>query len=126
MSKFSDDLTKFSVKTGRLTNDVFVGCTEEVHRSIVEGSEITGAPGQAVDTGALRASFTPQFLDANTWQTTTHLAYAPSLEDGVSYAHGGTPMTLRSPTGGFHSAKLTRVGWPRIVDYVTAKLRSRA
>jgi hypothetical protein len=126
MSKFGDDLTKFSVKTGRLTNDVFVGCTEEVHRSIVEGSEITGAPGQPVDRGILKASWTPQFLDANTWQDTTHLAYAPSIEDLISYANGGSPITIRSAVGGGHSVKQTRVSWPRIVEHVTEKVKRNA
>jgi hypothetical protein len=120
MSKFSDDLTKFSVKTGRLTQDVFVGCTEEVHRSIVEGSEITGAPGQPVDTGALRASWTPEFIDKDTWQDTTHLIYAPIIEDNERGA------TLRSAVGGFYSVRMTRVAWPRIVDYVTQKVKGNA
>jgi hypothetical protein len=120
MSKFGDDLTKFSVKTGRLTNDVFVGCTEEVHRSIVEGSEITGAPGQPVDTGALRASWTPQFLDKDTWQDTTNVEYAPIIEDTVRGA------TLRSAVGGFHSVRYTRVGFPKIVEVVIRRVRGNA
>jgi hypothetical protein len=125
MSDFRNQLLGFSVKIQRMERDVFVGVTEEVHKSIVEGSPITGAAGQPVDTGALRASWTPAFLDANTWQDTTHLVYAPSLEDGVSYAHGGTPLTLRSATGGFHSVKATRVGFGRIVDYVVARVRGQ-
>ncbi len=117
MSKFGDDLKGFGVKIIRMEKDVFHGVTEEVHRSIVEGSQITSAPGQAVDTGALRASFTPQFLDENTWQTTTHLKYAPIMEENLRGAQ------LRSAVGGFHSVALTRVGFPRIVDYVVTKVR---
>jgi hypothetical protein len=126
MSTFGDDLTKFSVKTRRLEQDVFVGCTEVVHESITDGHIVTGAAGQPVRSGALKASWTPQFLDANTWQDTTHLAYAPSIEDLISYANGGSPITIRSAVGGGHSVKQTRVSWPRIVDYVTQKVRGNA
>jgi hypothetical protein len=126
MSSFKDQTQAFSVKVFRMERDVFHGVTEEVQRSLVEGSEITGAAGQPVDTGTLKASFTPQFIDANTWQTSTHLKYATSIEDGVSYAHGGRPMTLRSATGGFHSAKQTRVGFPRIVEWVVQKVKRNA
>jgi hypothetical protein len=123
MTTFSQQLQGFSVKIVRMEREVFHGVTEEVQRSIVFGSEITAAPGQIVDTGALKASWTPQFTSESTWQTTTHLKYAPSIEDGVSYAHGGTPITQRSPAGGFHSVKLTRVGFPRIVDFIVRKVR---
>jgi hypothetical protein len=116
MSTFGDDLTKFSVKTGRLEQDVFVGCTEEVHRSIVEGSEITGAPGQPVDTANLRNSWTPQFLDANTWQDTTHVEYAEYVEDNVR----GVTFKNHGP----HSVKLTRVGFPKIVEVVTRRVNA--
>jgi hypothetical protein len=117
MSDFRNQLLGFSVKIQRMERDVFVGVTEEVHKSIVEGSPITGAAGQPVDTGALRASWTPAFLDANTWQDTTHLIYAPVIEDNLRGA------TLRSSVGGFHSVRYTRVGFSRIVDYVVQKVR---
>jgi hypothetical protein len=128
---FKSDLLGFSVKIQRMERDVFVGVTEEVHKSIVDGSPITGAMGQPVGQygpgynegrvgGALRASWTPAFVDRDTWQTTTHLNYAPGIEDGIG-PHG--PIELRSTRGGLHSVKTTRVGFSRIVEYVTAKVR---
>jgi hypothetical protein len=123
---FKDQTQAFSVKTFRMAKDVFVGCTEVVHESITTGHVVTAAPGQPVQSGALLNSWTPQFIDANTWQDTTHLSYAPSIEDLVSYAHGGTPITIRSAVGGGHSVKMTRVAWSRIVEYVTQRVRGKA
>lgn len=107
---FSSELRAFADKAERRVNDVFVRSTEEVHESVVNGSAVTGAPGQPVDTGNLRTSWVDEFTSPATWRTTTGVEYAPYTEDQV----GG--MTLRSEVGGFHSVKLTRGGWPRIVE----------
>jgi hypothetical protein len=90
-----------------------VRSTEEVQRSVVLGSAITGAPGQPVDTGNLKASWIGEFESATAWALTTKTEYAPFIENGEN-AYG--PFTLRSEVGGFHSVKLTRAGWGRIVD----------
>jgi hypothetical protein len=110
---FGRELRSFSVKAERVTRATFVRCTTEVQRSLVEGSPLTGAPGQPVDTGTLRASFIPRFNSLTDWQITTPLVYAPYIEDGVR--PDGVTLSLRSVVGGFHSAKLTRAGWPQIV-----------
>jgi hypothetical protein len=113
MSWFGEHLRAFALKAERITRDTFVNTTTEVQRSVVEGSEVTGAPGQPVDTGTLKNSFTPAFTSPTSWQTTTNLVYAPYIEDGVR--PDGVTLTLRSAVGGFHSVKLTRAGWERIV-----------
>ncbi len=118
---FDGDLKRFGLKCEVRTHEDFVGVTTEVHRSLVEGSEITGAPGQPVDEGILKGSFIPRFLSPWSWVDETNLEYAPSIEDGLSYANGGTPMTLRSPVGGFHSAKLTVAGFQKIVETVNKR-----
>jgi len=114
---FSRDLDAFMRRVEIRLRDVYTGVAEEVHRSVVEGSEITGAPGQPVDTSYLR----------NSWQLaigpreaviSTNVDYAPGIEDGVG---PNGPIQLRSPVGGFHSVKLTRAGFPRIVDHVVRK-----
>jgi hypothetical protein len=116
---FERQIDAFRLKLDARTKRVFTDSCEQVERSLVEGSEITGAPGQPVDTGFLRAeAFKSDFTSKTTWEVTTNAVYAPSIEDGISYAHGGVPLTLRSAVGGFHSAKLTRNGWQRIVDHV--------
>jgi hypothetical protein len=93
---------------------VFVLVATIVQLELTMGGPITGAPGQPVDTGALRASYIAAFLDERTWQTSTNLPYARGIEDGVG-PHGA--LTLRSNVGGFHSIKLIRVGFPAIVSY---------
>ena len=113
---FIADINKFVKKTERRAKDVFVGSTVEVRRSIVEGSELTGAPGQPVDTGTLKASWVDNFISPTEWQIETNIEYAPGIEDGVG-------ITIRSPVGGSHSVALTTAGWQRIVDHVNKRVR---
>lgn len=101
---FSDDLRKFALTAEERTNGVFAGVVSEVQRSVVEGSAITGSPGQPVDTGALRASWQTSFPSDHTALVSTNLEYAQAIEDGVG-PHG--PLKLRSPVGGFHSVAAT-------------------
>lgn len=116
---FREDLKRFSVKVQTRNRDIFVGMTEEVQRSVVEGSEITNSPGQPVDTGALKASWIPEFTSPTEWQTSTNLVYAPVIEAGVG-ANG--PLTLRSQVGGFHSVALTVAGAQAIADHVAKRV----
>jgi hypothetical protein len=118
VSDFAGDLKKFSLKCEVTVLDDFVDVTNEVQRSATKGSEITGAPGVPVQSGFLLSSYIPRFLSKWSWVTETNAPYAKSIEDGASYAHGGTPLTLRSPVGGFHSVALTIAGFQRIVDTV--------
>jgi len=115
---FTGDLQAFQRLFEQRERDNFVDCATEVQRSMTEGSEITGAPGQPVDEGFLIGSWIPEFLSDRVWQTTTNAEYAPGIEDGVG-PHGA--ITLRSAVGGFHSRKLTIAGWFRIVEVVGAR-----
>ena len=127
MSDFSSQLASASAAIEGRVRDAFTHSTDEVERSVRNGSEITGAPGQPVDQYELKPSFRAERLGDLVWQITTKVAYAQAIEDGIqpSYvtAKGTqvTPrrMTLRSNVGGFHSVALTRAGWDRIVDVVT-------
>jgi hypothetical protein len=119
MTAFSDQVRGFTMKVLGQSNEVFVGSTVEAQRAIVEGSEITGSPGQPVDTGALKGSWIPEFVDANTWEMTTNLEYAPPIEDGVGRFG---PLTLRSQVGGFHSVKLLVANWDRVVAFVARQV----
>jgi hypothetical protein len=112
MSSFTDGLDRFAMKLDARNQRVFVGCATEVQRSVVFGSEITGAPGQPVDTGNLRDSWIPEFTSPTTWQTTTKVLYAPIIEHNIRGA------TFRNH--GPHAVELTRVGFPRIVAKVVA------
>jgi hypothetical protein len=118
---FDSQLKGFGLKCEVRTHEDFVGITDEVQRSATKGSEITGAPGVPVQSGYLLTSYIPRFLSRWSWLTETDAPYAKSIEDGISYANGGTPMTLRSPVGGFHSAKITVAGFQKIVDTVNKR-----
>jgi hypothetical protein len=112
---FEADVRRFALKVETRSKDVLVGCANEVQRSVVEGSELTGAPGQPVDTGALKASWVGEFTGPWEWETTTNLEYAPGIENAVG---PNGPITQRSEVGGFHSVALTRGGWRNIVAHV--------
>lgn len=103
---FSSDIRRFVVKVQGRAPALLASIATKAHRSIVEGSAVTGSPGQPVDTGFLRNSwkltFEPRYAEIR-----TNVAYAPAIEDG----HGRFgPLTLRSTVGGFHSVKLTIAG----------------
>lgn len=118
---FGEQLQNWQRKVAFRERAVFVGTATEVLRSIQEGSELTGAPGQPVDTGTLKASWQLSFPSENTAQISTNLDYAIPNEDGVS-ATGG-PYVQKSPTGGRHSVKLTRAGFDKIVASEVAKVQ---
>jgi hypothetical protein len=133
VTSFTVQLNAFKVKTERQLGDVFAGVTQECDKSVRTGSEITGSPGQPVGQygpgyhagkkgGFLRSSWIGRPLSRWSWVFETNAPYAESIEDGVSYAHGGTPMTLRSSVGGWHSVALTVAGFQRIVDVVTSRV----
>lgn len=113
---------------------VFTGMVDEIHRSIVEGSEITGAPGQPVGQthiehgqthvgGTLKISWQKWFNSPTSAMIATDIVYAPSIEHGIGRFG---ELTLRSSVGGFHSVKMTVAAWQRIADYVVARVRGGA
>lgn len=123
---FTDDLQKFALKVENRSRAVFLGSVDAVKQSIVEGSAVTAAPGQPVDTGNLVSSWQETFPEDLIGDVTTNVEYAPAIEEGqqapYTNPHGTQvtpgPMTLRSAVGGFHSVKLTRAGWKPLVASV--------
>lgn len=115
MGRFADGLKAFQVKAERVTSEVFVNSVSSAKDSITDGSTLTGAPGQPVDTGTLKASWQMVMESPTSAIIGTNLVYAPSIEDGVSYAHGGKPLVKRSEVGGWHSVALTIAGFQRLV-----------
>jgi hypothetical protein len=126
MTAFADSLRRSVLAIEHLEAGVFANVVSAVHESVVEGSLVTGAPGQPVGQygpgyhpgkvgGTLKNSWQTTFVAPDVAEVSTNIVYAPSIEDGLSYAHGGTPMRLRSTVGGFHSVLLTRLGFGRLV-----------
>lgn len=126
----SEDLRLFRDKVAKRSQAVFLGSVDAVHGSVVEGSEISGAPGQPVDTGNLVNSWQQTFPEELVGQTATGVEYAPAVEAGQQAPYttpSGAevtprPMQFRSSVGGAHSVKLTRAAWARIVEAVVRKV----
>lgn len=122
MTNFADDLNKFTLKVHAQTRGVFMRTVQLVQGSVVHGSPVTGAPGQPVKTGYLKNSWQPIRESATSYLIATNVVYAPEIEAGMRLARTGQVtgnttqrLTLRSPTGGFHSVALTIAGFQRLV-----------
>lgn len=113
---FASDVAEFQEKVRRRAQAVRHTAVFLAHESITKGSELTGSPGQPVQFGALRQSYQIEILSPTMSRIASALKYARSIEDLLSYAHGGTPITIRSKVGGGHSIKLTVANWTRIVE----------
>jgi hypothetical protein len=94
---------------------IHTGVFDESRGSIINGSLLTGAPGQPDD---LRGD---QWKENHEADNRTSLGVADpsaaSVESGIS-RFNGKPITLHSPIGGSHSIKLTRMGEDNIVRKV--------
>lgn len=122
---FSDDVRKFADDFRRKHDAVFAGVVTEVHRSIVEGSQITGAPGQPVDTGHLRQSWNISFPDPHTAIVSTNVEYALIIEQNLRGAKVSSKDKYGKPKpkiGGFHSVALTFMGFDKIVEHVVRRI----
>ena len=97
-----------------------------------------------MDTGYLKASWHGAFPDADSFEVTTNVAYAPVIEDGVKTSfdpagvvnrygveqgridpalpRGMGHKHIKSTVGGNQSVKLTLGAAQRIVDYCTAEV----
>lgn len=113
---FSDDVGAFAAKADARNKALFVNVASAVKGSIVDGSPVTGAPGQPVDTGTLKASWILAFDAPGVAVISTNVEYAPIIEDNIRGAQ------LRSQVGGFHSVKMTVAGFERLVESELAKL----
>jgi hypothetical protein len=114
---FQDDLNRFRVKLTGRTKAVRLSVATKVHESITVGSATTGAPGQPVDTGFLRASWTIVH-SGDLSEIATNVAYAPVIEHNLRTAYnsagkmpekdkGLSRRAVKSTVGGYHSVKLT-------------------
>lgn len=137
---YAEDVRRFVERVKTRTQDVVTASALKVHESIVAGSALTGAPGQPVDTGNLRASWIVAFDTAPTYppprpKSTTGRTDAsppppspPQGEIGKTYSATVSTNTeyapyieeglraTRSAVGGPGSVKLTRAAWSRIVE----------
>lgn len=130
MSGFTG-LDSFIVKLENLGDGLLPAVAAEAHNSIVNGSPVTGSPGQPVGQygpgyhqgevgGTLKSSWQLRFPSKDVAEITTNLVYAPHNEYGVT--EDGRPYRQRSSVGGRFSLALTIAGMDRIVDVEANKL----
>lgn len=96
---------------------VFDAVVEQTRASIVEGSPITGAPGQPVDTGELRDSWTVRYERPGVAVIASDAPHALVVElnpRGITYSNHGP-----------HSVALTRAGFPTLAKRVARNIVAR-
>lgn len=117
---FAKDVLRFVTKVKATNRAVYVSTATKAHESIVRGSTVTGSPGQPVDTGFLRSSWTLA-IGPTEARIQTNVAYAPVIEynDRSQYnaqgempneVQGVTRQSVKSTVGGHHSVRLTIAG----------------
>ena len=112
---FQRDILRFTALVRERQIAVHKGVARELRTSVVDGSEVTGAPGQPVQSSNLKTSWQPSFPEKLLWQLITNVIYAPGIEDAVG-PHG--EIQLRSEVGGFHSVKITVANYHTVVAMV--------
>lgn len=112
---FADGMRRVREVVVARNRAVFHASVFKAHESITVGSSLTDAPGQPKLHGALRQSYQIEILSPTQARIASNKKYARSIEDGVSYAHGGVPLTIRSKVGGTHSIEKTALNFDRIV-----------
>jgi hypothetical protein len=116
-------LGRFQAKLAAFDADLLPVLGALMRDSIVDGSSITGAPGQPRAEGDLAASWTLTLTETSA-QVSTPSPYAIQNEDGVK--EGGKPYVQRSAVGGRHSVRLTRLGLPKLVRAAAQLISGRA
>ena len=120
MGSFSDDIKAFTAKVEAKTQTIFVNTVAAAKDSIVLGSPITGAPGQPVAFGTLRASWNTEFELPTSARITTNLGYAEPVELGIG-PHGPVAYGAKNGIGGSHSVAHTMTGLPLLLADETRK-----
>jgi hypothetical protein len=125
---FAADLQRFQVLVAKRNAELMLNLVPALHKSITEGSSLTGAPGQPVDTGFLRASWQYEFApDLLTATIGTNVAYAPVIEYGTrskfdpkgergdrKNPDGSTRRAIKSTVGGIGSVRMTVANADRV------------
>lgn len=144
---FADALRSFGIRTQAETQQILEASAVAVHESIVHGSAITGAPGQPVDTGELRDSWTVKRISSTAFEISTNSPYARAIEHNWRKVRKGhikafklaNPKVkrvtkkvrsiirrslggLRFRSGGPHGVRLTAQHFPRLVTALVREL----
>lgn len=130
---WSNRPTDFGHGVEAFVRRTFERAAELTTTSVLDGLELTGAPGQPVIFGNLKGSFIPEFSDPLKFELATtgvgpdgeDVGYFQAIEDGGNDAAFFDPSRQqgsqtnpdeRSSVGGYHSVKLTEASMDRIID----------
>lgn len=119
---FESEIAAWVVKVKQRERALFVGVATAVKDSIVNGSAVTGAPGQPVVSGTLKNSWQLEFESPSVAVISTNVVYARSIEENLRNAKIPRGKPKGSTVGGPHSLKLTRVGAGRLIDIEVQKV----
>lgn len=123
----ASDINRFKVLARTRTQIVFKGAARASLAGIKFGSAITGAPGQPVESQALRDSWTETELSPDAILIAPHgepVKWAYQNETGIALPGGGL-YKQRSAKGGRWSVAKTITGWPAQVHAIVQKLGVR-
>lgn len=120
MVAWTSRLPVFLPKLSQSVEAVRKGVAELALDAIVNGSALTGAPGQPEDLRQGQFVIVETGPDTTTVGTNDHSALA--VEDGISHLNGH-PIHLHSAIGGFHSTKLTHQNAGALIEQVVSRVR---
>lgn len=117
---FAVDMARVDRNVRSKVYDLIDAVAAHAEVSIKYGSPVTGSPGQPVEFENLRKSYNAVRLGRASVNIISDLPYAEIIENNRRGAQ------LRSSVGGFHSIKITRIGWGRLVAYEARKIKVRS
>lgn len=115
MSTSGDQIRALAADLLERADEFHAGVVAEMEKSVVDGHELTGAPGQPVDDGDLKESWETTHDGPSKSTTESDSPYAQAVEDNwgnVTYKNGGS-----------HSLKLTVAGAQTVADVVAERVR---
>jgi hypothetical protein len=102
--RWGSQIRAWQKKRDERIGQVFEESKQEVIRSVIDGSELTGAPGQGHRDSLHKRSWFERTIGRFRWQFTTPIPYAPRIESR------------------YHSVAKTRTGWARIIEAVASRV----
>jgi hypothetical protein len=115
---FSEEMVALAEQIDRENNSLLDRVADTMLESIVNGSELTGAPGQPIaegdvpNAGKLWSSWRKSAPTNESRELSTDVEYAIDVEDN--------PRNLQFARGGAHSVRLTLAAFDTIVDHELA------
>ena len=119
---FNGGIRNYRQKITGLRTDLLPTVGDLMFESIVEGSAITGAPGQPVGEGDLKGSWR---LESTPERVRVFSDYDYAVQNEWGVRRGGGAYVQHSRVGGRPSVALTRMGLQKIVNVAAFMVMDR-